>query len=869
MITSIKHYLKHEGRYLAAAFFIPVAIMFFMYLSLNIYWGSERSVLASDAFSQFANFHASFRNVMHGEQSLFYNWNASLGLNYLALVSYYLGGIFTPLVFFFDNSAMPDALYLLTLLKIGCASVAFWVYAKNTFKLPRWTFVSLSVAYSLMSFITAHSELIMWLDIFLYLPLIILGINRLMDDRKPVTLFVTYLLLFVSNFYFGFMIGVFSVLYFLARLTTQFSRYKRTILPYFTTSLLAGCASMIMILPAVMDLRANGETLTEITQLKTEATAFWDILIKNMIGVFDTTKYGSIPFIYVGLLPLTFCLFFFVTKKIPVKQKLAFGSLFVILIASFYLEPLNLFWHGMHAPNMFLFRYSFLFSFLVIMLAGYGWEKLEPADGGYLAGVFAVLTVLMTLAKFIPDKKSYTFVTIDLYVATIVFLLVYLLVIMFYQLQKLPRKRLAVLLLILMSGEAMLNTNKMLNGILDDWNYASRSLFSAPYKDYKQLVTQADKANGTEFFRLESLAPISSNDAFNYGFSGISMFSSIRNRHSSSVMNDLGFRSRGTNLNIRYQNNTLLMDAFTGIRHNISDQEILKYGFEQIGSQGKYKLFQNSNALPLGMLTDSSIAELNFPENDNLGAQTALFNQLAGSNETYFTFATPTVIKTSNTTMTHVAENEIKLVEKKPNLAKEVTWEVTVPAGKQAYLSLFPTNFGQLESSTAEVMVNGTAYKTQIGITGQYYNLGYTETETTVVFTVSFYGTKEINLVDPPVLLLDVNAFQRSVDAIQANGLAFSVDGRTATAAVDIDQPQTLLTTIPYDKGWRAYLDGKQITTTAFKDGLLMLDLPKGTHELKLVFLPSGLIAGIVCFVAGTGGFVLFALYCRKKRQLD
>lgn len=626
---------------------------------------------------------------------------------------------------------------------------------------------------------------------------------------------------------------------------------------------------MIMILPAVMDLRANGETLTEITQLKTEATAFWDILIKNMIGVFDTTKYGSIPFIYVGLLPLTFCLFFFVTKKIPVKQKLAFGSLFVILIASFYLEPLNLFWHGMHAPNMFLFRYSFLFSFLVIMLAGYGWEKLEPSDGGYLAGVFAVLTVLMTLAKFIPDKKSYTFVTIDLYVATIVFLLVYLLVIMFYQLQKLPRKRLAVLLLILMSGETMLNTNKMLNGILDDWNYASRSLFSAPYKDYKQLVTQADKANGTEFFRLESLAPISSNDAFNYGFSGISMFSSIRNRHSSSVMNDLGFRSRGTNLNIRYQNNTLLMDAFTGIRHNISDQEILKYGFEQIGSQGKYKLFQNSNALPLGMLTDSSIAGLNFPENDNLGAQTALFNQLAGSSETYFTFATPTVIKTSNTTMTHVAENEIKLVEKKPNLAKEVTWEVTVPAGKQAYLSLFPTNFGQLESSTAEVMVNGTAYKTQIGITGQYYNLGYTETETTVVFTVSFYGTKEINLVDPPVLLLDVNAFQRSVDAIQANGLAFSVDGRTATAAVDIDQPQTLLTTIPYDKGWRAYLDGKQITTTAFKDGLLMLDLPKGTHELKLVFLPSGLIAGIVCFVAGTGGFVLFALYCRKKRQLD
>ena len=69
---------------------------------------------------------------------------------------------------------------------------------------------------------------------------------------------------------------------------------------------LAGGASMIMVLPAVLDLRTNGETLSEITTFKTEATAFLDIIMKNMIGVYDTTKYGSIPFIYIGLLPLIF-----------------------------------------------------------------------------------------------------------------------------------------------------------------------------------------------------------------------------------------------------------------------------------------------------------------------------------------------------------------------------------------------------------------------------------------------------------------------------------------------------------------------------------------------------------------------------------
>ena len=135
---------------------------------------------------------------------------------------------------------------------------------------------------------------------------VILGIHRLMDQRKPTLLFVSYFLLFITNYYFGFMIGLFSFLYYFARTFTDWQRYKSRIVAYFTTSLLAGGASMIMVLPAVLDLRTNGETLSEITTFKTEATAFLDIIMKNMIGVYDTTKYGSIPFIYIGLLPLIF-----------------------------------------------------------------------------------------------------------------------------------------------------------------------------------------------------------------------------------------------------------------------------------------------------------------------------------------------------------------------------------------------------------------------------------------------------------------------------------------------------------------------------------------------------------------------------------
>ena len=96
----------------------------------------------------------------------------------------------------FPNQLMPDALYFLTLIKIGSAGLAFWFYASQTFKIQRWQHVTLAVCYALMSFITAHSELIMWLDAMIYLPLVILGIDRLVKKKKPVVLFISYLLLF-------------------------------------------------------------------------------------------------------------------------------------------------------------------------------------------------------------------------------------------------------------------------------------------------------------------------------------------------------------------------------------------------------------------------------------------------------------------------------------------------------------------------------------------------------------------------------------------------------------------------------------------------------------------------------------------------
>lgn len=864
-MSTIKAFLKENRRYLLASCLIPIGVMAFIYLTLGIYPGSSRSVLASDAFSQFSNFHASYRNMLLGKQGALYTWNASLGLNYLSLVSYYLGGLFTPLVIFFPNQLMPDALYFLTLIKIGAAGLAFWFYAKHTFRLPRAYHVILAICYSLMSFVTAHSELIMWLDAFVWLPLIIWGIDRVLAGKSPRLLFFSYLLMFLTSFYTGFMLAIFSALYFIVRFFMAPKRNLRYVLPYGLTALLAGGASMIIILPAILDLSANGETLSTVTKLKTEATAPLDLLMKNMIAVYDTTKYGSIPFIYVGLLPLVLCLYYFISRRIPWKNKLLYGALFGILIASFYLVPLNLFWHGMHAPNMFLFRYAFLFSFMVVMLAGYGWETLALKNWQTFAVLLLLLMAAFCLAYGLHPAASYSYIKLFSLVLTLCFLLLYLVLFTCQKIGAVGQKVFTILLLLTVTGEAAVNTNGMLRGILNDWNYASRSLYTDPYPEIKELVDKNTAASDT-FFRLENLDAVSSNDGLNYGYSGISMFSSIRNRHSSGYLDKLGFRSRGTNLNIRYANNTLLADSLMGIKYNLAKGSLSKYGFTPNGSTKNYQSYENDNALPLALLVDPTAAAIEQPENDNLTCQTNLTNGLAGLNMQYFRFAPLVQKETKNAEVTQSGiYTTIKEIE--GNVAKDITWEVSIPAYTQAYLSLYPKDFAQLKSSTVTMFVNGSQRKSQINITGQYYDLGYYDKETTLTFTASFYGTPEISFQNPQALFLDTVAYQTAMDALKEKAVDLDVGKQSASGTVTATDDQLLVTTIPYEKGWRATIDGKSVPVTAFQDAFVSVKIPAGKHQIKLSYAPQGFKAGIGLFFGCGLLFGLFDFGYRKWRK--
>lgn len=857
-----KKSIKEKSNLLAfsISIVVPMLLLGVVYAQIGIYWGGERTVMASDSFHQLSNFYASYHDVLHGKESFLYSWSGALGNNYWALCAYYVNSVFTFLVGLVDKSQIPDMMYVITLLKFGAAGGSFWVFSQQTTKLSKWLSSGLSVSYALMSFSVVNSLMLMWLDALVYLPLILLGIHRVMEQRKPTVLFLSYLLLFLSNFYMAFMVGVFSFVYVLGRMMTNPTQYKKTLPMYLITSFLAGGASMVTIFPTVLDLKNNGEALSELTQWLTPDTGAWDMVVKSMIGVYDTTKFGSAPFIYVGIFPLLFAVLYFFTKEIPLKQRLLSGGMVLFLILSVYVYPLNLFWHGLHAPNMFLFRFSFLLSFFILVLAQRALENFSKEKVNLLVNTGLGLFGVFLAAYFFANKRQYDYLSNTSVLFSLIFLAVYIGVVLLGEL-KVPKKKkwLTLVLFLVLSIEAGLNTQTMVQGVFTDWTYPLRTVYSDSFEEVQDLVDQTQQEESS-FYRMANLDGKNNNESFTFGYSGISQFSSIRNRRALSYLNKTGFRSDGTNLTVNYENNTLLMDSLFGLRYNLSRNDPMKFGFEKVAQKGAYGLYKNAYALPLGILTDEGIYDKEHTEN-----QTALFNYLSGDRHEYVQFTQPVLQKSDNVEIEEEGDFVYYSAEQ-PGKDMTIEWAISTPEDVQTYLSLYAENSAMMAEATAEVTVNGVKRSYQMKKVNQYYNLGFTKAAGTTTVKVTFKGTSVIRLLTPDVMLLSTRAFQQSAEAMQEKGVEMTVEKTQASAKVTLNQPQVLLTTIPYDKGWQATIDGKSTPIRAVEGGLLSVSVPEGTHDIRLVFRPEGFRVGVVLFFSCLAGFIGYLLYVNKKK---
>ena len=846
----MKTFFRNYWTYLIS-FIIPLVIMFGVYLSQGIYWNSDTSPLLGDGFHQYVIFDLNLRNILHGSDSLFYTFTSGLGLNFYALSSYYLGSFLSPLVYFFDVSSMPDAVYLSTLLKFGLIGLSTFFSLSKLFKnIPAPLRLALSTSYALMSFTVSQLEIKTWLDVFILIPLILTGLHLLITEKKRILYFTSLSILFIQNYYFGYMTALFLAVWYFCQLSWDFKSRKYSFLDFFLTSLLAGLTSFIMTLPTLFDLRTHGEKLTAITKIKTDASWYLDLFAKQFIGAFDTTKYGSIPMIFVGLLPFILTIVFFTLKSIKFHVKLCYATLLIIIIASFYLEALDLFWQGMHAPNMFLHRYAWIFSTLLIYISA---EVLNRFKDIKLWNILFSMTLLLSgYLATIYFKNHYSFLTKLNILLTLEFLVVYLLLLLALIKKLISPKIFSILILIFTVSEISFNASSQLNGITKEWGFASRSTYDKDIPSMEAILEYTKQQPDT-FTRTEKLQTQTGNDSMKFNYNGISQFSSVRNRSASTTLDKLGFKSSGTNLNLRYANNTIIADSLFGISYNISEAYPDKYGFHPSYQKDNLTLYKNQFALPIAFATQSLYKDVTFNDH-TLDNQTQFLNQIAGLNEEYFY------------PINHHTDSGDSVVNLNGTDTEDATisYSIEVPDNSQVYLSMTKLNFSNDKKKQVDIIVNGEKKSFTTDNAFTFFNLGYTENKQIFDIQVKFPGNAQVSFESPTFYRLDTKKYTEAISKIKENPVEVSSYKNKVTVNYKVKNETSIFFTIPYDRGWSAYQNGKKLQIQQAQTGFMKIDVPEGEGTITLSFIPKGFIAGASCSLIAIIVFIFYDIQ-RKK----
>lgn len=852
MIIMLKKY--SSSLHVAASFIVPILIIALILAMKGIWWGSQTTILASDAFHQYVIFNQVLRNILHGDGSLFYTFTSGLGLNFYALSSYYLGSILSPFVYFFDLKSMPDALYLFTLLKFGLTGLSTYLSLSTIYqKLQPVLVLVLSTCFSLMSFSTSQLEINIWLDTFILVPLILLGLHRIIEKKGSLLYFVSLTVLFIQNYYFGYMMALFLAVWFPVQLSWEFKKRIGSVIDFVIVSLLAALTSMIMLVPSYLDLKTHGETLTKIVNLQTENSWYLDLFAKNVIGSYDTTKFGAIPMIYVGIFPLILALVFFTIKSIKWQVKVSYGLLLVLIITSFYLQPLDLLWQGMHAPNMFLHRYAWIFSLVIIYMAA---EVLTRLSSTHFREYLIPLLLLMAgFGVTFFFRERYKFLTTIHFLLSLEFLIAYGILLFAISTKRITLRIFSGFSLLFVLFELGLNTNYQVDGLSTEWHFPSRDSYEQNLTDIDNLVTYT-KATNSEFYRTERLFPQTGNDSMKYNYNGISQFSSIRNRASSSTLDKLGFRSDGTNLNLRYQNNTIIADSLFAIQYNLVAGTLAKFGFSPIHSSGQYSLYENSYSLPLAILTNSVYKDVNF-SHLTLDNQSHFLNQLAGLDFQYYYRLEP-----SNFEGGAELNNRVIVSKTGTDDTPRIQYSVLVPAHTQLYVNIPNISFTSDSSKNVQFTINNVTKNFTLDNTFSLFDAGYFETEQIVTLTMSFPHNAQVSFDNPQFYRLDTTAYQAAMDKIKSQKVQVKTKGHNIFIEYTSDTDASLLLTLPYDKGWSASQNGRNLAIQKAQKGFMKIDVTKGSGTITLSFIPQGFVIGLGCFITG---ILLFILYNRIR----
>ena len=844
-----------------SAFLIPILILLLILVTKEIYplhfsEYSARNILTIDANNQYVSFFSYYTEILKGNADFTYTFSKTLGGDMAGLSAYYLMSPLNLILLFFSTEQLPVAVMIQTLLKIGLCGLTFQLFLYS--RKPSYITVFLSAAYALMGYNIAYHHNIMWLDGVILLPLVIWGIHRLFEGKSVwMYLFSLFAAIF-TNYYIGYMICIFSVLYFLYCIFSNIERkntFGKLIAEYTMSSLLAGGLCAFLLIPVFKSLQGGKSTFALNYFTLTPNFNLSDFFSKFLIGSFDyeQAKYG-LPVVYCGIVSLLFVFVYFLSSKITIRKKVSSLVLLAVLFLSFYFQGSNLVWHGMNITAWFPYRYSFIFTFFVLLLAFEGWHAFEGLSSKKCIIAFTISGLSLIGILIGSIYKNLSFMSNEKYLINAIVILTAL--IFFVLLGNRFREIFRLLLCLLLMIELGLNGMLYMN----EYSYADNEEYTDFIKDIKPVINKIEEQDQS-FYRIEKTFARNLCDPMLLNYKGLSHYSSSEKAFVKDFMGKMGFRSYKTWAHYS-QGSSFAMDALLGVKYVLSTEPIGS-GYVLQDTIGDIQIYRNEYALTLGYMVDEAAINCSIDEDHKFELQNHIWQSMSTQYKTDTIFNALDIqdIELYNLTM-QTTDKGTNFVKVNQNKKAYIEYQVTAKNDDPIF-AFFTTDEEEIKGIS--VTLNGESKGDFFAISqSDIIRLG--EHNTGDVLKIRLELKEDyVYINDAWIYTQNMNVFQNYYQELSKRGIEItSFTNSKIMGTVQSDgSKQFMMFTIPYETAWNVWVDGKKVNTIKSLDTFLTIPLSEGTHEIVLKYIPEGMTAGFVVSVCCIG---IIAIWMLKKR---
>ena len=876
-----------------------IGVMMLVYFCYNLFPFGETTILRMDLYHQYGPLFAELYDRVTGLKSFLYSWQTGLGSPFLGNFFNYLSSPSMIIMLLLGHENMPEAIAGMIITKAALSAFTFTYYLKKSQGRHDFSSAAFGLLYAMCGYFIAYYWNVMWIDAMVYFPLVILGIENIVNRRNP-RLYIAFLALTMfSSYYMGYMTCIFSVLYFLVYAFGCMSEPYDKKLPYkldengnkkysfinkiygsnvlrsgltfaFASIAAAGIVAASLI-PTFFILRNCSATSGTFPEDYKSYFSIFDFLANHLSSVDPTIRSSGedvLPNVYCGMATLILVPLYLFTKSISLREKVAYVGLLGVMYFSFNVNVLNYIWHGFHYPNDLPYRWSFMYSFILIILAYKAFTRLNEFSGRAILGTgLGVLGAIILIQEI--GSKNVEEVTV---LISIIFIVTYCLVFALMRDKKYQQSTVAVLLLCCVIGElACANT--------DRYNMDQpKSNFTGDYSDFRALKEELDEYDGSDMYRMDLTYNRARMDPAWYGYNGVSTFTSMAYEKMANTQSDLGLDGNYINSYTYYLQTPVynMMHAMKYVVDNSNDVDVESDYFNELMTHGKFTAFENKYYLPIGFGVNSDIKEWYTDLTNPFVVQGEWFEYATGVSDVFGMMTIDEVQYYNMDELTSGLDTGDIYYTKTGEGEGELTFILRTDTTRHCYLYVNSRDFDSIiieKDETEFTQYTDEPYVYDLGIVG-------TDEEVKVRITIE---DVEYGYIDFYPYYVDDEALNKGYEILRNRQLnVTSFEETKIKGDVSLENDCVFFTSIPYDSGWTVKVDGKKVEKEDFvyfsKDEednpeytYLCFNIPAGEHTVEFSFMPDGLILGIIVSAATVVALIAAAIlfwFIRKKRAL-